>query len=199
MTAEMEAALQAAVIRPCFLLDVFFDSFSLCVWTGSYTYYEGGVYYLGNGWLKSPGSFRENSSDESDGATVILSGVPTSLITLLLQQSVGIVTGRLRFGLLDEAGAVIADPIERYYGFLDVPEYKMDPVRPEIKLQFEDELIDFDGANENRFTRECQKLYFPTDKGFDYVESVQEWSGLWGKPKSDKNKKPIQTRKPSGR
>ena len=50
-----------------------------------------------------------------------------------------------------------------------------------LQLTAENKLIDLERPRVGRFTSEYQKSIYPDDKGFDFVESMQEQKIVWGR------------------
>lgn len=86
------------------------------------------------------------------------------------------------------------------HGYLDSVEVIESSDSPVIELTFTSSLVDLDRPIEGRYTDECQKSLksevqspfgqsFSGDKGFEFVDALQDWNGTWGRRKRRKNKK----------
>jgi len=50
-----------------------------------------------------------------------------------------------------------------------------------IQLAVENRLVDLERARPTRYTSAYQKSKYPTDLGFDFVESLQDQKLVWGR------------------
>jgi len=55
------------------------------------------------------------------------------------------------------------------------------PETSSIEVKVENKLIDLERARVRRFTSGYQKSKYPGDKGFDFVESIQDKEVVWGR------------------
>jgi hypothetical protein len=188
ITPAFQAALNDGEVFPALLLDIEFSDSELFLWNGIGDLLFNGDVYLGNGWFQGFGAVKEEGAMSPQGIDVTLTGIPTSLVSLILNQSVQNKFGRLLLGFLDSAGVIIQDPFLMYEGNLDVPQLVEDAKGPVIKISIENRLLDLDRPRDFRYTNESQKIFYEFDKGFEYVESLQDWEGYWGK-KKETNKK----------
>lgn len=190
LTAGVLAAIDDATVRPVLWFETEFDSSTLRLsetnWDMAYTGDAGPVTYLGNGWFKGFSAVRENLEAAWDGVTVTLTGVASSLISLVLGQTSEYLIGTLYLVLLDANEDIIADPIIMFRGYLDIPAITLDPESSEITLSYENLLSNLSASKDFRYTKESQALFFTGDLGFDYVPSLQDWEFVWYRPKGAK-------------
>ena len=97
------------------------------------------------------------------------------------------------FGFLTSAGAVVSTPYLLFSGLFDTAEIDENDQSPEIVLRYETKLIELERGKTFRYTTDSQRIFNATDRGFEYVPTIQDWNGYWGpkakKPtKKDKNK-----------
>ena len=50
-----------------------------------------------------------------------------------------------------------------------------------VQLTLENKLVDLERARVARFTSAYQKSIYPNDKGFDFVEDLQDKKLVWGR------------------
>ena len=78
ITAPVLNALDDSVIAPFFAVDLDFDSSPLYVWSGYGDLVIGDKTYLGAGQLLNISSVSETTEMEAKGATITMSGIPSS-------------------------------------------------------------------------------------------------------------------------
>lgn len=188
ITPAFQAALSEGVVIPAILINIEFSGSELWLWNGIGDLVFNGDTYLGNGWFQGFGSVKEEGDLTPQGIDITLTGIPSSLVSLILSQSVQNKFGRLYLGFLDNSGAIINDPFLMYEGNLDVPQLVEDANGPIIRISIENRLLDLDRPRDFRYTHESQKIFYDDDKGFEYIESLQDWEGYWG-AKKESNKK----------
>ena len=174
------AELSAGVIRPAVFVEAQFQSGWLRLWTGLGEITWGGRTWAGAGTLLGIGDIEETTDVVATGTTITLSGVPTDLVSLCINDARQGLPGQVYLGFLTEAGAVIADPVLAFSGRLDVPTILDGADRCEIQVTYESRLIDLNRAREWRYTDEGQKQISPGDRGFEYVAGLQDKEVRWG-------------------
>jgi len=173
----------------------------LRLWTGFGTLvFEENTYY-GTGNLLEVSTVEESAEMAAKGATLTLSGVPSDVISLALSEPYQGRQARLHFGLLQkgklqlessnyillqDGGKIFLEDnktslTEVFVGYMDQMSINEAPDTASIQLTLENRLIDLERARVGRFTSEYQKSLYPTDKGFDFVESMQDLKLNWGR------------------
>jgi|DEB0MinimDraft_4_1074332.scaffolds.fasta_scaffold43576_3 hypothetical protein len=178
----------------------------LRLWTGyGELVYEGDTYY-GTGNLLNISSVEETAEIAAKGITLTLSGVPSEVISLALTEPYQGRLCKVYFGvftvgeLLDQSSTTtsknyilqqdggliqleeaLTSLTEVFVGYMDQMNINEGPESSTIELHAENKLIDLERARVGRFTSEYQKSIYPTDKGFDFVESLQEQKLVWGR------------------
>lgn len=189
LTAEVIAELTAATCRPLFLFQGDFSSgntIRLC--DGVTNFVWGGDTYLGNGWFKGMSPVRDDNDIRANGVDILLSGVPSSLVSLILSNSNHSCEGWLWLAMLDSSDAIIDDPYLLFYGKLSAPRIDDSSDIAEIMLTYEDALIVLQRSSELRYNHETQIDLFPGDRGLEYVAGLENWSGFWGTKVKKKRK-----------
>lgn len=180
LSAAMIAALQNQVLRPVIFFEGVFSSGTLRLWSGLGDRVWNGATWTGAGTLMGVSPAEETTAVVASGWTVQLSGVPPELVSLAIADARQGLAGRLWVGLLDGAGAVIADPALASAGRLDVPEIADDAESCVISISYESRLVDLFRAREWRLTDETQRLLYPGDRGLEYVAGMQNRPIMWG-------------------
>lgn len=180
LSSSVQTELAAASNRPFFLAQLNFSGTTLRLSTllGDVTWNSQTWY--GNGWLQGIDAAAEQGDLESAGAKIILASVPSNILNLILAQCDQAGTASLWLGFLDSSGAIIADPYLIFKGYLDVPTLTEDAGEPSITLDLENVLADLERTKEGRYNKEHQHIYYPSDKGFDFVAAAADWTGYWG-------------------
>lgn len=179
LTAGMEAEVQKDTVYPILLLEGEFTTGTARFWTGLGELSWNGQTWQGLGDLVAISNIDETVEVAAKGFAVSISGQNASNISLALQSCRQGAAGRFWLGLLDAAGAVIADPYLVREGRLDVPAMSDNGESATITISYEDRLIDLERPREFRWTTESQRLFYPNDLGFEFVPSLQDAVDVW--------------------
>ena len=178
----------------------------LRLWTGyGQLVYEGNTYY-GTGIMLDVSSVEETTQIAARGASITLSGVPSEVISLALTEQYQGRECKIFFGmftageLLDQSSTstsknyilqqdggriqlqdALTSLTEVFIGYMDQMSIDEGPDASTIQLAVENKLIDLERPRVGRFTSEHQKSIYPDDKGFDFVESMQDLQLTWGR------------------
>ena len=181
ITAPMITALSGDM-TPIVLLEVEFESQTLRLCTATKDVVFDSDTYLSAGWISGVSPVGESGDNRAENARFTLSGVPSSLVSLILSSGRQSKKGSCWLGALDATGALIADPFLLYKGNFDFGEIREDPNISSITISVESELVDTTRPKNERWNHETHYAEYPGDRGFIYTEYVQrEWSGFWGR------------------
>jgi hypothetical protein len=198
------SVLTAEAIQPFFAVELFFNTQTLRFWTGLGNLTVGGETYTGTGQLLQIGEIGETAQISARGATLTLSGIPSNLISLALNEPYQGRLCKIFFGaidanrayLTDESGNYIlaedssridlstGDPneiVEIFSGYMDQMNIEEGAETSTIGLSVESKLIDLERPRVFRYTDQNQKSRFPNDKGFEFVEDLQDKRFNWGR------------------
>lgn len=195
-------ALEQDVVYPFYALELQFDGGqSLRLWTGyGILNYSGNEYY-GTGNLLQIDSVEETSEIAAKGATVTLSGIPDEVISLALSEPFQGRVGKIYFGtftkgsLQQESGNFILQENggriyledsstgfnEIFSGYMDQMNVNEGVDTTTITLTLENKLLSLEKSRSCRYNSGYQKSIYPNDKGFDFVESLQDKEIFWGR------------------
>lgn len=182
LTAGFISELEATVKSPAIFIEGEFKTGTVHLWTGI-----GDIDWNGETWNSSGGlitgvsQISETSNVRADGIVVLLSGISETIRSLVLSEVEQGKPITVYIGFINDAGAVVVDPANAFEGRLDVPTMKDGGSAISISLAYETRLRDLERAREFRYTNESQKLLFDDDEGFEFVPSLQEWNGVWGR------------------
>ena len=188
MTRDISATLatrsQDEVVQPIAFVEAVFDSGTLRLWTGwgDLVNPADGNTYSGSGDLLSFSDIRESLDLSAEGFEITLSGIDATDGSPLDSALTENYQGRsitIWIGLFYE-GSVVSDPIVGFSGFMDVLSIKDSGTTISIAMSAEHELVSFKRTKVRRYTPEDQKINHPTDKGFDFVPTIQELNVTWG-------------------
>jgi hypothetical protein len=180
----MVTAITAENVRPFFAFEGVFSSGTLRLWTGVGSLSWDSQTWTGGGHLLKISPIKESSGVQAIGWEITLSGMPTDKVSLAMQNGRQGYAGSLWMGCLDATGAVIADPYLLASGFFEAFVISDDGDSCIITAKYEGRLIDLERPREWRYTDEHQQRFYPGDKGFEYVQRLQDGQFLMGGPAS---------------
>lgn len=202
-------------IFPFFAVELMFDtrvvqfggqevtSEPLYFWTGLGEITIGGITYTGAGQFLQISSVTETADLRAAGATVVMSGLPTDVISLALQEPYQGRIARIKFGMMnankanavEEDGGLFTledtgdldfsegDPavlIPLFTGYMDQMNIKEGPDDCTVTLSIENKLVDLEVSKTRRYTSEYAKQRDPNDTAFDFINDLQNRQLSWG-------------------
>lgn len=163
--------------EPFFAVDLMFDSPSqLYMWTGVGNQTIDSKLYVGTGNLLGISMVRETSDTAARGATLSLSGVPPSIVSLALTEPYQGRLAKIYFGIASDP----TNYTEIFSGFMDQMDIEEGPDSGTISLSIENKLIELERPRIRKYTSAFQKARFLNDKGLDFVASMQDQKLAWG-------------------
>ena len=186
LTSGMLAVTTADVVRPAYFVRMVFDSGEspneLNIWSGVGDLTYGGNTYTGVGDLLSISDIRETSDISATGINVVLAGIKSSFIVIAKDHEYQGRPLSVSLGAFDSVGALIADPVIVFSGFMDTMVIAENGEYSTINVSVENKLIAFERSKVRRYTAEDQKIDYPTDKGFEFVTAIVQKEIIWGRP-----------------
>ena len=201
LSTGVSDALEQDVIYPFTAVELQFDGNNVVrLWTGVGTLVFGGNSWTGAGELLDISSIEETSDISAKGATVTLSGVPSSVLSLALSEPYQGRVGKIYLGLFmigkleKESGDYIllqdgsrieletqeTSLTEVFSGFMDRMTIDEQAESSTIGLSLENKLVTLERPRTARYSHEFQRTIDSTDKGLEYVESIQLKEFVWG-------------------
>lgn len=177
LTASLLNSLDDPVVYPFFAIDVDFSSGPLYVWSGIGDLTIGAKTYLGAGQLLNISTVEETTEMEAKGATITMSGIPSSFLALALTEPYQGRECRIYFGMTSAP----SDYVEVFSGELDQMNVSEEANTSTIAVTVENVLIRLERPVVRRFTNEDQKSRFPSDRGLEFVASLQDKELFWGR------------------
>ena len=207
LSTALSGSLEDNVVYPFFAIELQFDSpNTLRLWTGYGTLVYEDVSYFGTGELLGISSVEETVEMAAKGATLTLSGVPSEVISLALQEPYQGRVCKINFGMfatdnllqedatsyiLLQDGAKISlesqqtSLTEVFTGYMNQMSIEEGPDSSTIQLSVENKLVDLERPRVARYTSAYQKDKFNGDLGLDFVESLQDQKLTWGRVVED--------------
>ena len=203
LSTAVSDVLDDDVVYPFFAVELLFDGDEvLRMWTGLGTLVYDSVSWYGAGNLLGVSNVEETSEIAAKGATLTLTAVPSEIISLALTEPYQGRVCNIYFGMfsrgslqqegseayiLMEDGSKIMLELretgltEIFTGYMDQMIIEEGPDSSTIQLAVENRLVDLERARPARYTSAYQKSKYPTDLGFDFVESLQDQKLVWGR------------------
>jgi hypothetical protein len=181
LSANMVTATSAPTITPIIFVRADFASGAVRVHSGYGTLTFLGESYTGTGHLGKISAIEEDTDLAVYGVSFELSGIPSEYIALFLTEQYQGRSIRAWLALMDSAGTLQSGEYEFFTGRMDYAKVQEDVENATISIQAENELADLRRSRERRFTHEEAMLRFPTEKGFEYVTSLQNRTIMWGR------------------
>ncbi len=187
VTPQFLAAIQSQQIRPAIFVEGNFVSGPLYVWSGSGSVSWNGQTWMGVGSFGGVSTIEEGSTVEAKGITLTLSGIdPTLLTDVLSEFQVGLPV-TVWLALFDQTNTLIPNPVTAFAGRMDQPAIDVDGTAATITINCENRLLDMNTPVDRRYTNEDQQLDHPGDRGFEFVNSIQEVTIYWGRTPNSLN------------
>lgn len=202
LSTGVSDALEDDVIYPFLAIELQFDGNNVVrLWSGVGTLVFQGNSWVGAGELLKVSSVEETSEMSAKGATVNLSGVPEAILSLALTEPYQGRVGKIYFGLftvgslekengldyilLQNGDKILLETQETsltevFSGYMDTMHIDETPENSTITLTIENKLVTLERPRVARYTHEFQKTIDSTDKGLEYVESIQLKEFVWG-------------------
>lgn len=184
MSRDIDPALLAAAtssgLSPVMLADMDTADGVARVWNGIGDLNWGGVTFKGVGTLLGFGRAEETLDGGATGFVLSLSGLDDELVAASLLSIRQGKAARVWFGARSKTGALIGEPLLVAAGETDVPQLGDDGESARISISCETRAIDQGRKRVRRYTSADQQIDDPTDRGFEYVPTLQDAQIVWG-------------------
>lgn len=180
LTTGTQFAIAQGVVKPILFYEGVFATGTLRLWTGLGTILWNGEQWTGSGALMAISPVKEEDDITANGVRISVSGVSTANLAIALAACRYGLVGRVWLGFLDANESVWADPYLAFEGKLDVPEIDDSGETCTIAVSYEHRLIDLRRPRLWLYTSADQNVRDSTDRGFDYVPSLQDKQLIWG-------------------
>lgn len=180
--ATFLAALKEKTIRPALLVEMDFSSAALRLWTGYGQLDWNEKIFEGGGPLVHLTPVEETQEVAARGLKGTLSGIPSSMISIALNEQYQGKPFRLYMALFEkDTDTFISDPELLFRGLMDVMSIQESGQTATIEISIENRLIELKRTRDRRYTHEDQQFYYPQDKGLEYVADLQNREIKWGR------------------
>jgi hypothetical protein len=179
LDTSLATALSNRLISPVILVILTFRTSTKFIWSGVGNFVFGGNTYVGVGSLGRIGVVTEGSDVNAQGTTVTLSGIDPALLQDCMTDIQLGAPASIYFGLMSD-GVLIGNPYQLFVGQVDVPSVTVGAKSISISLALENKLINLSRPSLRRYTTADQRLYYPTDIAFAYVEQLNDLAVVWG-------------------
>lgn len=180
LTAGLQSEVAADKIEPIYLLHGAFLSGDVRLWTGYGDLVWDGETFTGAGTLISLAPINQGVDGEVTGVQVTLSGVDPDTLSLAMDEHYQSRALKIWFGAFAD-GALVDDPLLLFDGLMDVMPIDDDPERPTVSMTGESRLLGAVRGRILRYSNADQDALFPGDKGFEFVEQLQQQNFTWGR------------------
>ena len=177
--ADLLTSLSQSEVYPFYAVEMDFDTAPLRFWTG---YGDKTIFtntYTGTGNILSISGLEEANDLSAKGVTLQLSGVPTEIVSLALQEPYQRRDCKIYFGTTDTSV-----PIEVFSGLMDKMVIQDSGESSVIELTVESKLLRLNKASNWRYTQESHKSRHSGDTFFSYVTDLQNKDIIWGREKA---------------
>ena len=194
------------VVYPFFATELRFDGNIVRMWTGQGTLVlADGTEWVGLGQLLSISAIEETSEMSVKGASISLSGIPSTLLSLALSEPYQGRIAKIYFGTFQQ-GSILQETSdyillqdgsrinleststgfnELFSGYMDQMNIEESGDTATIEMMVENKLIDLERARVARFTSGYQKSVYPGDLGMDFIEDLQDKRISWGRAETN--------------
>lgn len=205
LPSSLQSELTKEVVYPFFAVELYFQSETVRLWTG-YGELEyppqSGNFYLGAGTLLNISSVEETTEIEAKGANITMSGIPSGILSLALSEPYQGRLCRILFGMTASNASIISQSsqelitqnlfelavqnvdinlVEIFSGELDQMNITEEGTTCTISVTAENVLIRLERPTVRRLTDQDQKSRFPTDRGLEFIASLQDKEIFWGR------------------
>lgn len=168
-------------LQPFLAVEALFDSGDVRLWGGYGDLTIDGEEYTGGGSLLNISGVQESGEISAQGASVVLSGLDASIISIALTENYQNRSCRIIIGTLNSDGQVGAF-YTLFKGRIDTMTIEEGGDTASIAVSLENRLIDLERPRARRYTNEDQQSLYPGDTGFSYVNDIQDKTIDWGRP-----------------
>lgn len=206
LSGVVDILVEEPVIETFYAIELEFDTTPMYLWTGIGDLVVDAKTYRGVGKFINISEIQEGADLSAKGATVSLSGIPSDMLTMALDEEYQGRKCYIRFGftnialgdeslLLTEGGEEITteagEPIDvsisttdvlfdLFTGYIDQMNIDEGPDTSTISISVESKLIDLERPRARRYTDADQRSRFPGDKAFEFVARLQKETLTWG-------------------
>ena len=141
--------------------------------------------YEGAGTLLSIGDISDSAELKSDGVTVAISGMDTTVLGYALTENYQNRPITIYMGYLDGGGEKVSGVMTAFKGRMQAITITDDPQGAStVVVESENRLVDLRRPSNLRYTKESQNFIDSTDTAFNRVQQVQKQEIYWGRKRA---------------
>lgn len=178
IAANLLTALLQDDIQPFFAVELLFDSDPIRLWTGYGDKTIEGDTYTGSGNLLQIGGLEEVNDLTAKSVTLSLSGVPSSIVSLALDEPYQRRACTIYFGTDDSSH------IEIFAGLMNTMQIQDDGESSTITVTVDSKLTLLERASNRRYTDANHQTRNSGDTFFSYVQDMADKEIIWGREKA---------------
>ena len=180
MTSAVLTEIAKSQNQPFHLIEVFFDSGTVYMTDHNTPITWNSNTYLAGGQFITFSDINESNAITVSDIELQLSGVDRTFLVQILSENFMDRSVIIRKGFMNTSQAVIADPIIVYAGKMDEPTIVESSEGCTVSVKVANLFVDFLKTTGRYTNDESQKLFFPTDNGFQYAHQIIKEIN-WGK------------------
>ena len=181
ISAANETAAKASVFRPVLFAEMAFASGTVYLNTSPYDFTVDGNVYLGTGDMGRVSPIEETMDIRATSVTLSLTGVPSTYVSIALNENYLGRPAILSIGLLNEQHALTDDLTVAFKGRMDTMPIHLDR-ESTVSITIESRLADLFRPRIRRYNNADQQARFPGDRGCEFIEEMVEKELLWRAP-----------------
>ena len=166
---------------PFIAVKTFFDSGNVRVWSGNNDATIEGETYLGAGSLISIGDIAETAELSSNGISITISGMDSTVLNLALTENYQNRKIIIFLGFLDGGTDEVKGVLNAFTGRMVSMNILDSTDSSTIVINAENRLIDMKRPSKLRYTSESQKFISSTDTSFNRVMQMIDKEVVWGR------------------
>jgi len=167
--AAILTALAQPEVQPFYAVEIDLDSAPLRLWTGYGERTIDGETYTGGGNLVNISGLEEVADLSAKNITLTISGMPSSVVSLALQEPYQRRKVRVLWGVRD-----VDDFVEVFSGSLNQMVIEDGAESGTISVTVDSKLVELERASNRRYTSLSHKTRYPNDTFFDFVAQIQD-------------------------
>jgi len=180
LTAGVQTAIAQSQLTALLFVELDFASGFLRLTTAGHNVTWNGYTWTGVGVLGSVEAIAEDVALQANGIRLTLSGVDPEVISIALQQAYQGRAAKIWIAFVNDAGAIIADPLQIFGGRMDNMTVT-DGQTASVVLNLESELAAWNRPRVRRFTDTDQQAEYPGDRGMEFVTEAAQRVVKWGR------------------
>jgi hypothetical protein len=180
LTTVVQDALQEANVPYLVLVELNLASGYVRVTNAAHDVTWNGATWIGVGELGAIDAIEETTEFEQNNLSLKMSGIPSNLISIALQENYQGRPVTIRLAPLDSEHQFLANPIIVFRGLIDTQNIESGKMCS-ITLTAQSRLSDWDRPRVRRWNHEDQIAVYPTDRGLEFVQQMVEKQIVWGR------------------